>query len=125
MFLAQIIRLMGNLQSVRNITARLLDAMTGKRWLAYSIDGSRFCQFDIDFYCSEFRLTRIYLVISLCLNIIHREMGRNLPVSEDWCRLCSPCEATVEATLRSVFISGKSLGFNETLDPEIGTDLLE
>ena len=23
-----------------------------------------------------------------------------------WCRLCLPCEATVEATLRSVFISG-------------------
>ena len=35
-----------------------------------------------------------------------------------WCRLCLPCEATVGATLRSVFISGKSLGFNETLDPE-------
>ena len=41
------------------------------------------CQFDIDFYCSEFRLTRICLVISLCLNIIYREMGRNLPVCED------------------------------------------
>ena len=70
-------------QFVRNITARLLDAMTGKRWLAYSTDSSRVCQFDIDFYCSEFRLTRICLVISLCLNIIYREMGRNLPVYED------------------------------------------
>lgn len=70
-------------QSVRNITARLLDAMTGKRWLAYSTDSSRVYQFDIDFYCSEFRLTRICLVISLCLNIIYREMGRNLPVCED------------------------------------------
>ena len=70
-------------QSVRNITARLLDAMTGKRWLAYSTDNSRVYQFDIDFYCSEFRLTRICLVISLCLNIIYREMGRNLPVCED------------------------------------------
>ena len=57
--------------------------MTGKRWLAYSTDSSRVYQFDIDFYCSEFRLTRICLVISLCLNIIYREMGRNLPVCED------------------------------------------
>ena len=66
-----------------NITARLLDAMTGKRWLAYSTDSSRVYQFDIDFYCSEFRHTRIFLVISLCLDIIYREMGRNLPVCED------------------------------------------
>ena len=72
-----------NVRSVRNITARLLDAMTGKRWLAHSTDSSRVCQFDIDFYCSEFRLTRTCLVISLCLNIIYREMGRNLPVCED------------------------------------------
>ena len=32
---------------------------------------------------SEFRFTRTCLVISLCLNIIYREMGRNLPVCED------------------------------------------
>ena len=50
--------------------------MTGKHWLAHSTDSSRVCQFDIDFYCSEFRLTRICLVI-------YREMGRNLPVWED------------------------------------------
>ena len=57
--------------------------MTGKRWLAYSTDSSRVYHFDIDFYCSEFRLTRICLVISLCLNIIYREMVRNLPLCED------------------------------------------
>ena len=45
-------------------------------------------------------------------------MGRNLPVCEDVVQVCLPCEATVGATLRSVFISGKSLGFNETLDAE-------
>ena len=72
-----------SIQSVRNITARLLDAMTGKRWLAYSTDSSRVYRFDIDFYCSEFRHARLCLVISLCLSIIYREIGRNLPVRED------------------------------------------
>ena len=61
----------------------MLGGTTGKRWLAHSTDSSRLYQFDIDFYCSEFRFTRICLVISLCLNIIYREMGRNLPVCED------------------------------------------